>query len=338
MSNDTTHDGKSKGGQARAAALSPEQRSEIARKAAQSRWSADVPRATHEGALEIGDTSISCAVLENGQRVLTQSGFMTALGRARQAKGRQHYDADVNMPAFLTAKNIKPFIHKDLEVTSSQIEFRTTRGAKAFGYPAELLPKVCDVFIDAEEAGALTHNQKHVAKKAHILIRGLAHVGILALVDEATGYQEVRDRQALQAILDKYLTDEWAKWTKTFPDEYYKHLFRLKGIPYPPGNGTQKPSYVGHWTNDIVYSRLAPGVLKELKTKNPRRPETGTRQRKHHQYFTRDYGHPELKEHLSNVMFLMAACNEWEDFKRRLDRAKPKMGATMPLNLDEQEE
>src|SRR5580704_1615025 len=134
-------------------------------------------RATHEGTLHIGDISIPCAVLENGQRVLTQSGFMQALGRARQAKGRQHYDADVNMPAFLTAKNLRPFISKDLEVTSSQIEFRTVRGMIAFGYPAELLPKVCDVFIDADDGGAITKGQKHVAVQARILIRGLAHVG-----------------------------------------------------------------------------------------------------------------------------------------------------------------
>jgi hypothetical protein len=73
---------------------------------------------------------------------------MRALGRARQAKGRQYYDADVNLPAFLTAKNLKPHISKDLEVTSSQIEFRPLKGRLAFGYPAELLPKVCDVFLD----------------------------------------------------------------------------------------------------------------------------------------------------------------------------------------------
>ena len=110
--------------------------------------------------------AIPCAVLENGQGVLTQSGFMQALGRARQAKGREYYDADVNMPAFLTAKNLKPFISRELEVISSQIKFRTTRGAKAFGYPAELLPKVCDVFLDADEADVLAPNQKHIAARA----------------------------------------------------------------------------------------------------------------------------------------------------------------------------
>ena len=322
------------GGIARAKKLSPEERSKIAKKAASKRWGSDLPKATHEGAMKIGDIEISCAVLDSGQRVLTQSGFMKALGRARQAKGRQHYDGDVNMPAFLTAKNLKPFINKALEVTSSQLEFRSLRGAKAFGYDADLLPSVCEVFLEARDAGVLAHTQIHIAKQAEMLIRGLARVGISALVDEATGYQAVRDRNALQAILDKYLTDEWAKWTKTFPDDFYKHLFRLKNLKYPTMEGGKKPSYVGHWTNDIVYSRLAPGVLKELKTKNPRNIDTGERKRKHHQFLTRDYGHPVLTQHISNVTFLMAGCSNWNDFKIRLDMAKPKYGDTMQLPFE----
>ncbi len=84
--------------------------------------------ATHEGIIQLGDAKIQCAVLEDGRRVLTQSDFMRALGRARQAKGRAYYDGDVELPAFLTAKNLKPFIDDDLKVTSSQITFRRPKG------------------------------------------------------------------------------------------------------------------------------------------------------------------------------------------------------------------
>src|SRR5712672_3146512 len=163
---------QAKGGNERAKRLTPEERSEIARKAARAKWDANLPQAEHEGVLKIGEAEIPCAVLKDGRRVLTQSGLMKAIGRARQAKGRQYYDGDVNLPAFLTAKNLKPFISKELEVTSSQIEFRTERGIKAYGYPAELLPKVCEVFLKAKDALALTANQEHIALKAQILIRG----------------------------------------------------------------------------------------------------------------------------------------------------------------------
>lgn len=100
-----------------------------------------LPSARYTGTIALGDAEIGCAVLEDGTRMLTQSDMMRALGRARQAKGRGFYDADVNLPAFLTAKNIKDFIPSDLYVTSSQIEFLMPNGQKAFGYRAELLPK-----------------------------------------------------------------------------------------------------------------------------------------------------------------------------------------------------
>jgi len=324
---------KIKGGVARAEALSPERRKDIASQAARARWDGSIPIATHEGVLKIGAIEIPCAVLADGRRVLTQSGFMQALGRARQAKGRGHYDADANLPAFLTAKNLKPYIPSDLEVTSSQIEFRTTHGTRAFGYAAELLPSVCDVFLDAEAADALAHNQRHIAEQAKILIRGLARVGIAALVDEATGYQEVRDRQALQAILDQYLRKELAAWAKRFPDEFYKEMFRLKGWPMNPVR-VQRPGVVGKYTNNIVYERLAPGILEELQRRNPK-DEKGNRRGKHHQLLTDEVGHPALAQHLYAVIGFMRAASDWESFLRMLDRAFPRKNATLELSLPE---
>jgi hypothetical protein len=157
-----------KGGRARSKKLSAEERSEIARRGAKARWT-ELPFATHAGPLRLGDATIQSAVLSDKRRVLTQSDVMRALGRARQAKGRSYYDGDVNLPAFLTAKNLKPFVPNELYVTSSQIEFRRVGGGKAYGYPAELLPKICGVFIDADEANKLGAHQKHIAAKARIL-------------------------------------------------------------------------------------------------------------------------------------------------------------------------
>lgn len=297
-----------------------------------------IPEALYEGVLEIGDTSIPCAVLEDGIRVITQSGMLQALGRSSKQKGMG--EVTDPLPPFLAPKALEPFIDDDLRRSTPPILFKPLKGGgragQAYGYTAELLPKICEVMLQARDAGALQPQQLRLAKQAEILMRGLAHVGIVALVDEATGYQEVRDRIALQKILDKYLTDEWAKWTQTFPDEFYRQLFRLRGIPYPPPGKHKnwRPSYVGHWTNDIVYKRLAPGVLKKLRELNPK-TEKGHRKRRHHQHMTRDYGHPALKEHLANVIFLMRACRDWDDFQRRLEAAAPKYGDTMPLPFED---
>lgn len=322
--------GRARGGVARAASLSKEERSAIARRASAARWNKDGPKATHEGTVSLGNTGIPCAVLDDERRVLTQSGFMKALGRARQAKGRQYYKGDVNLPAFLTAQNLKPFISKALEVTSSQIEFRTTTGQKAFGYSADLLPEVCDVFIQAERSGSLARNQRHIADQAHLIMKGLAHVGIAGLVDEATGYQEVRNKQALQAILDSFLRKELAAWAKRFPDEFYEQIFRLRGWEWK-GRGVNPPQVVAHYTKDLVYHRLAPGLLEELERRNP--IEGGRRRTPHTRWLTEDIGNPALSQHLHALIALQRVANDgdWEGFMAMVNRALPKRSDTMQI-------
>jgi hypothetical protein len=327
---DTKH---SKGGKARAEKLSPEERREIASNAAKTRWAelSNLPMATHDGVLHIGDIEIPCAVLQDKRRVLTQSGMMQALGRARQAKGRQYYDGDVNLPAFLTAKNLKPFIPKELYVTSSQIEFRRKGGGKAFGYPAEILPKICAVFDEADTAGALTPSQKHIGAQARILIRGLAQVGIVALVDEATGYQEERDKDELHKLLAVYLSEERLAWAKRFPDEFYRQIYRLKGWAWPVGRA--KTPLLGHITNDIVYDRLPPGVLDKLRELNPKDDGTKRRKWKHHQFLSDDVGQPDLRDHMLQIIPVMRLSRTWDAFIRNLNAAVPKPGSQIDMEL-----
>lgn len=317
-------DMQSKGGKARAKKLTGEERTAIAKTAAEARWEKagkEIPRATHEGILTIGDMEIPCAVLEDGTRVLTQSGVMVALGRSRQAKGRQYYDADVNLPAFLTAKNLKQFIPQELTVTSSQIEFKTLGGMKAFGYRADLLPKICGVFLDADKAGALIARlQGHIAERAMILIRGFASVGIIALVDEATGYQYERPRRDLEEYLKKFLSDSLRRWVRTFPGDYFKHLCRLKGVQLRPD--MKLPQYFGHLTNDLVWRRIAPGLLRALKE---RRSERGSPSNKLHSWTSEELGKPELLLHLGTVVGLMKLHKdgEYDAFHEQLDFVAP---------------
>jgi P63C domain len=281
-----------------------------------------LPKATHEGDLTLGNTVIHCAVLEDGRRLLTQSDFMRALGRSRQAKGRAYYVGDVNLPAFLTAKNLKPFIDNDLYVTSSQVEFRPLKGGLAYGYPAELLPKVCDVFLKARDAGdkVLKPSQLHIAKQADILIRALAHIGIIALVDEATGHQYDRARDALARILEKFIAEELQPWTRSFPLEFYKHIFRLRNWPFDPGT-MKSPRVLGKYTNNIVYARLAPGVLDELRKKSP--AVDGRRKHKFYRWLTGDIGHPRLLAHLEGVKIIMRESQTWDEFLAKLDKHYP---------------
>jgi len=322
---------KVEAGKARTAALSPKRRSAIAKKAAESRWSKDLPTAYYTGDLDIGGSKMSCAVLEDGTRVLTQSDMMRALGRARQAKGRAFYRGDVNLPAFLTAQNLKPFIPNELYVTSSQVEFKTPSGQRAFGYRAELLPQVCEVYLKARDEGALVPAQMHVARQADILMRGLASVGIVALVDEATGYQRDRASDALSKILEAFIATELQPWVKTFPDEFYSELFRLRGLDFPRDT-VKRPQYFGYLTTDIIYDRLAPGVKAELKKTTPK-SAAGRHTQQFHRRLTPDLGHPKLREHMASVVTIMKLSDDYRDFHKKLDRLHPKYGETMPLAL-----
>jgi hypothetical protein len=325
--------GASKGGKARAKSLSPEARSEIARAAVEARWRKagklkEIQRAVADGVLKIGDAEIECAVLEDGTRVLTRSGFLRAIGRKGKAKGGRAYDEEFKTPVFLTAQNLKQFVSKELIENSRPVPFRPHKaGGEAMGYRADLLPQVCTVFIDAADAGVIQPNQIHIAAACKILLRGFAVVGINALVDEATGYQDLRARDALAKILEAYVTKELRKWVRTFEPEFYKELFRLRGLMYT--GAVKRPAYIGHLTNDLVYSRLAPGVLDELRKVTPR-DESGRLKNHLHRRLTDSVGHPRLREHLASVTALMRASDNWEGFKGILDRALP-VHIPMPL-------
>lgn len=336
-----------KGGNARAANLSTERRSEIARQAAESRWGQGVLRATHSGNFKIGDKTISAAVLENGKRVLTQESFLASIGRARKAKAGTGSTALVDgLPPFLQAEYLKPFITEELSESTTPILFKNKTGGRAFGYSAELLPMVCEVYLKLrdsihQQAAAanspvrLPRQSEHIILACDILMRGLARVGIVALVDEATGYQDVRDRQALQRILDQYIGRELAKWAERFPSEFYEQMFRLRGWQFDP-DSSKRPMAMAKMTIDLVYDRLGPGVTKELKQKEIERREKQGGKRHLHRWLTTDIGHPALKQHIDGLTFMAKSYHDgdWTGFHQAVDRAAPKYNRTLLLPFD----
>lgn len=324
------------GGIARAKSLTPEKRTEIAKRAASTRWGDGAMRATHMGELKLGGSAIPCAVLEDGRRIISLNRIAEMLGRrpgGHAYKQSAEKSGRADLPVFLRIPAIIPFVSEDLaNATAHPISYRpATGGPIASGLPASILPEICGLWLDARRAGSLNKSAKATADRAEILLRALADVGINALVDEATGYQEIRDRFALQAILDKYLRKEYAAWAKRFPDEFYRQIFRLRNWEWRHMKG-QGPRCLAGYTNDMVYQRLAPGVLSELEARNPL--ENGRRRAKHHQWLTADVGHPQLSEHLAAVIALMRVTDCWDDFKKLLDRGYPKLGDTIPMLID----
>lgn len=321
-----------RGGVKRAQSLTPARRREIAAKAARQRWGG-LLKATHgseDHPLIIGDMSIPCYVLENGTRVLSQAGFTGALGMAR---GGSMIAGMNRLELFVSRKGISSFVSSELvERISNPIPFITPEGVRAHGFEATLLADICEAVLKAREAGALQTQQLGIAAKCEILVRGFARVGIIALVDEATGFQRDRAATALAEILEKFIAKELQPWVATFPNEYYAQLFRLRGLEFPQ-DSVKRPQYFGHLTNDIIYARLAPKVLEELKNATPRAPG-GRHKHQLHRRLTEDYGHPKLKEHLASVLTAMQLSDDYEDFLKKLDRVKPRFDETLQLPFD----
>ena len=334
-----TNEGKAKGGKARAEALPPEKRKEIAKKAAASRW-ADVAVATHgspDHPLKIGDMEIPCYVLEDDRRVLVKNGLIKALGMSGGGSGNTGLSND-RMVRFIESQTLKPFISEPLaEMIRNPIKFKFKRGGTAHGYDATILADICDAVLAARAAGVLQPQQTHIADQCELLVRGFARVGIIALVDEATGYQKDRQKDALAKILEAFIAKELQPYVKTFPAEYYEELFRLRGLSFPT-DSVKRPPYFGTLTNDIVYKRLAPGVLDELKSITPRNETTGRHKGKMFQWLTNNKGYPALKEHLVSVVTIMKLSDSWQDFQRKINRIHPKYNITLPLPLEYHED
>jgi hypothetical protein len=266
--------------------------------------------------LKIGGMEIPCYVLEDGKRVLVQKKMIGALGLSQgSAAGALRGD---RLTKFVSGKALKPYVSSELgAVIKDPIKFLTPEKQIAYGYEATTLADVCEAVLKARDEGALQHQQVHVAAQCELLIRGWARVGIIALVDAATGYERVRARESLVEIFEKFIAKEIRAWVKTFPDEYYEQIFRLNGWIYAQPFPKKRPGVVGTWTNDLVYARLAPGVLKELKRVTP----AGKRL---HQNLTENFGYQKLKEHLAGIMALQRASASWRNFYALVERSYPK--------------
>jgi hypothetical protein len=328
------------GGARRAEILPPNRRTEIARNAAAARWNKSIPEATHTGILKIADFEIDCAVLSDSRRVLSQRSVNRALGRSHGGAEfrRRQSEAGGGLPIFLVLKSLQPFISNELRSVVSQPIFYSNGagGGIAHGIDPSVLTAVCEVWVDAYRAGALQQNQYPTAERARALLKGLQNVGITALVDEATGYQYVRPADDLRRLLEAYVSPEFLPWTKRFPDEFYKELFRLRGWAYDPMS-VKRPQLVGYLTENIVYKRLPEGVLAELKKLNPKN-ESGRRKRKHHQFLTDNIGNPHLEKHVVSAVTLMKISATYKGFKKHLDKVLPIPRAQLALDLDDTED
>lgn len=287
------------------------------------------PKVTHYGTWvldEEKDIKIECYVMDNGERVLSLRGAARTIGlsgNGSQALARN-----------LSAQWISPYLSDKLRdwlekaVRNELPTYKGVRGRNFLPFEASLFVDLCTAYVDAMHAGDLqTVKQKQTAQRLYIIMTAFAKTGLVAIIDEVTGYQADRDRDALQKVLAAYISEELLPWAKRFPDEFYKQMFRLRGWEY---KGKAKPSYAGKLTNEYIYHYLPKGVLEELKNQTPKN-DAGNRINRYHQHLTEETGLPNLDKQLQQTITLMKASDSWEEFDHLFKKA---MGEPVQLELN----
>lgn len=278
-----------------------------------------LPKATHAGTLELPGVSIPCWVLSDGRRVLSSRGMAKSLGMGGKGDAQR-------MAVFVNGKAIKPYISDGLVMPiQNPIVFRSSKGGKpAVGYEATIIADICSAVLAARRAGVLQAQQKHIAERCEVLIEAFAKVGIVALVDEATGYQHDRKPDELRQLLSAYVSEAMLPWAKRFPDEFYDLLCRVLGLP----TGTRN-ALIAKYTKKLFYDRMMPGLTDALQELNPV-TESGYRDHKHHQHL-KDIGRAHLEKQMVCVITALRLAKSPSHLMRIMDMVHPVPGRTVPL-------
>jgi hypothetical protein len=289
--------GRAKGGKKRAEILSPEQRTEIAQKAAVARWGEKESKALHKGSFEKEfGIDVDCYVLDDPTKtaVISQTGMGRALGLSSRGNA---------FPRFLASKAMEPFIGAQLRNKIEQpLRFQWDGGGAlrtisvVHGFDATLLVDVCKAIIAAEAEGKLNRQQRHVAQQAHTILGASAKAGIKGLVWALAGYNPMA-QEVIEAF-KAYVQEEARKYEREFPNELYMEWYRLYDIPVPDRG---KPWHFKTLTVKHIYYPLAKSngklfeLLKALKAKD------GDRQKKLFQ-FLNEIGARALRIQLGRVL------------------------------------
>lgn len=288
--------------------------------------------ATHQGELDLNGFKISSAVLEDGTRVLVNRSLANAFG----IKGAGAYwqkkkkEKGALLPEYLSAKYLQPFIPEKIYLSiSNPIPYKNLQGVETDGIPAEFLADICDIYVKAGEKGAFKNNPE-IPEKAYDILLAFSKVGIIALVDEATGYQFDREKDALQKILRAYISEELLPWQKRFPDVFYKELFRLNGWDFTVNGIKKRPGVIGKWTNTLIYEQLPKGVLNELKKKVPI-SESGNKTARYHQLLTVDVGEPNLNSQIQQIVTLFQLSDNMKHMWQQFEKLKQRQNGQLSL-------
>lgn len=302
------------GGVARSRSLSAQERSRIARDAAKQRWG-EAKVSAIAGSLDkpirVGGIEVPCYVLEDGRRVIATNGVLDAMEMAR---GGAMVKGMTRLELFAAQNRLSPFVSKDLlERIATPIRFKVGNNT-ANGFESDVLIDLAEAVIAADNAGVLQNQQSGIAHRCRVITASLTRIGLIALIDEATGYQQKRDANELQKILEAYVLPEHRTWLQVVPEEFTNEIYRVYGWRRKAQN--RGPRYAGKLIRQLVYEKMPQPILPALDEQNP--STKGYRKHKHHQFLTAKQGLDHFRSQIITVMTLLRISANKAEFKSHI--------------------
>lgn len=260
------------------------------------------PFAKYSGSLNLGPDPVDCYVLDDKRRVISMRATVKAIAS----------DDNGDLSKYVGVKSLQPYIDA-VGISSKFVEFTIPGNPnKAKGITAETFLDICSAYVSALTSGApLTEKQRGIAINCSILLSACAKTGLIALIDEATGYQYEREEDALQIKIRAFISEELRAWEKTFPDELWEEFGRLT---HWQGSLQQRPKYWGKLVLELIYDAMDPDVAKYLKENKPK-PRHGLN---YHQWLSEDLGVRALTTHLNQVIGIAKTCNTMEELRHKV--------------------
>ena len=260
------------------------------------------PFAKYQGQLQLGSSPVDCYVLDTSERVISLRATVKAIAGIETGK----------LGDYIGQQALKPYINSEL-ILGGTIEFNIP-GTQLVGkgITAENLLDICRAYVSALADGVqLTDRQKEIAFKCGVLLSSCAKVGLIALIDEATGYQYERAQDALEVKINAFIADDLRDWEKTFPDELWEMFGRLTNWQGPLHS---RPKWWGKLVMELIYDSLDSDVAEYLKSHKPP-PRYG---QNYHQWFTQDFGLKKPIPHIYKVIGLGEDCQTIRELREKV--------------------
>jgi hypothetical protein len=287
----------------------------------------ETPKLWGSGLLKIYDAEIDTYVLEDGSALIGKTKILKALGRPKKG------DSKSDRPEFLSANNLLPFISNELEEKLKGTQFKVGSNVHS-AYDADILPLICNVYLEARQAGVLLKQQLPTALQCEILVRSLSRVGIVALIYEHLGFEKYKHPEALKMLVESYLTEEERLYSSEFPDELFRQMDRIYGNERTTSRN--RPLYYAKFIRKYIYNPLEKGlVLNELDIRNPVViSKSGKRYRKghHHTELSERIGLPAVRAQFWQVIGVLKSSSNKRTYESNYAKM---MGQSYQGNLFE---